>query len=71
VSYSIVAGDALEEPDGHDLESAGTRLRRVGDTRAVTWRRGGHTCVMAATPGVSVHTIAELAGWKAKGEIRF
>jgi anti-sigma factor RsiW len=71
VSYSIVAGDALEEPDGQDVESEGTRLRRIGDARAVTWSRGGHTCVMAATPGVSLDTIAELAGWKAKGEIRF
>lgn len=71
VSYSIVAGDALEEPEGDDLEAEGTRLRRVGDAMAVTWRRGGHTCVMEGSPGVSLDTIAELAGWKAKGEIRF
>jgi anti-sigma factor RsiW len=71
VSYSIVAGDALDEPDGSDLEAEGTRIRRVGDSRAVTWRRGGHTCVMEGSPGVSVATLAELAGWKAKGEISF
>ena len=71
VRYSIVAGTALEEPDGTDLESEGTRLRRVGDARAVTWRRGGHTCLMEGSPGVSAATLAELAGWKAKGEIRF
>jgi anti-sigma factor RsiW len=71
VRYSIVAGDTLEEPDGQDLESEGTRLRRIGDARAVTWSRGGHTCVMVATPGVSLDTVAELAGWKAKGDIRF
>jgi hypothetical protein len=71
VRYSIVAGDALDEPDGRDLESEGTRLRRIGDARAVTWSRGGHTCVMVATPGVSLHTVAQLAGWKAKGDIRF
>jgi hypothetical protein len=71
VSYSIVAGDALDEPDGSDLEAEGTRIRRVGDARAVTWRRGGHTCVMEGSPGVSVATLAELAGWKAKGEISF
>jgi anti-sigma factor RsiW len=71
VSYSIVAGDALDEPDGSDLEAEGTRIRRVGDARAVTWRRGGHTCVMEGSPGVSVSTLAELAGWKAKGEISF
>jgi anti-sigma factor RsiW len=71
VSYSIVAGDALEEPDGDDLEAEGTRLRQVGDATVVTWRRGGHTCVMEGSSGVSLDTVAELAGWKAKGEIRF
>lgn len=71
VSYSIVAGKALEEPDGQDLEAEGTRLRRIGDANAVTWRRGGHTCVMHATRGVDLGTIRELAGWKAKGEIGF
>jgi anti-sigma factor RsiW len=71
VSYSIVAGDALDEPDGSDLEAEGTRIRRVGDSSAVTWRRGGHTCVMVGSPGVSTATLAELAGWKAKGEISF
>jgi anti-sigma factor RsiW len=71
VRYSIVAGDALDEPDGEDLEAEGTRLRRLGDENAVTWRREGHTCVMDGSPGVSLDTIAELAGWKAKGEIPF
>jgi anti-sigma factor RsiW len=71
VTYSIVAGDALDEPDGSDLEAEGTRIRRIGDARAVTWRRGGHTCVLEGSPGVSTATLAELAGWKAKGEISF
>ena len=71
VSYSIVAGEPLEEPDGEDLEAEGTRLRRIGATNAVTWRRGGRTCVIVGSPGVSLATVAELAGWKAKGEIPF
>jgi hypothetical protein len=71
VSYSIVAGEALAEPDGQDLEAEGTRLRRIGDEVAVTWRRGGHTCVMKASSGVTLDTIAELAAWKAKGAIEF
>ena len=71
ISYSIVAGDALDEPDGEDLQAEGTRLRRVGNARAVTWRRGGHTCVMDGSRGVSLETIAELAAWKAKGKITF
>ena len=71
VRYSIVAGDALPEPDGEDIAAEGTRLRRVGAGNAVTWRRLGHTCVMDGTPGVSVASVAELAGWKAKGEVAF
>lgn len=71
IAYSIVAGDALEEPEGDDLEAEGTRLRRIGDANAVTWQREGHTCVMEGTPGVGLDTVAELAGWKAKGEIPF
>ena len=71
VSYSIVAGEALAEPDGQDLQAEGTRLRRIGDAVAVTWRRGGRTCVMKASAGVTLDTIAELAAWKAKGAIRF
>ena len=71
VSYSIVAGEALAEPDGEDLEAEGTRLRRIGDAVAVTWRRDGRTCVMTASSGVTLDTVAELAAWKAKGAIRF
>jgi hypothetical protein len=71
VSYSIVAGDALDEPEGQDLEAEGTTLRRIGDEIAVTWRRQGHTCVMSGDAEVSLATVAELAGWKAKGEVPF
>jgi anti-sigma factor RsiW len=71
VSYSIVAGDALAEPDGEDIEAEGTRLRRIGAGNAVTWRRLGHTCVMDGSSAVSLASVAELAGWKAKGEVAF
>ena len=71
VSYSIVAGDALAEPDGEDIEAEGTSLRRIGAGNAVTWRRLGHTCVMDGSSGVSVAAVAELAGWTAKGEVAF
>jgi anti-sigma factor RsiW len=69
VRYSIVAGDALEQPDGADIEAEGTLVRRIGDANAVTWERQGHTCVMEGS--VPVGTLAELAGWKAKGEVPF
>jgi hypothetical protein len=69
VRYSIVVGDALDQPDGANLEAEGTRLRRIGDANAVTWERQGHTCVMAGS--APLRTLAELAGWKAKGEVPF
>jgi anti-sigma factor RsiW len=71
VRYSIVAGDALAAPDGEDIEAEGTRLRRVGGAKAVTWRRKGRTCVMEGSTGVRLSTVAELAGWKAKGQVAF
>jgi hypothetical protein len=71
VSYSIVAGEALPEPDGETVTAEGTRLRRIGDGNAFTWRRLGHTCVMDGSDAVSPGTVAELAGWKAKGEVPF
>jgi anti-sigma factor RsiW len=71
VSYSIVSGDGLAQPDGQDIEAEGTRLRRIDAGNAVTWRRLGHTCVMYGSAGVSISTVAELAGWKAKGEVAF
>jgi anti-sigma factor RsiW len=71
VTYSIVAGGALAEPDGEDIEAEGTRLRRIGDANAVTWRRKGRTCVMEGSTGVRLRTVAELAGWKAKGQVAF
>jgi hypothetical protein len=71
VSYSIVAGEALAEPGGEIVTAEGTRLRRIGDGNAVTWRRRGHTCVMDGSEAVSPGIVAELAGWKAKGEVPF
>jgi hypothetical protein len=71
VRYSIVAGDALAEPDGEDVDADGTRLRRIDVGNAVTWSRLGHTCVMDGSAAVSLASVAELAGWKAKGEVAF
>jgi hypothetical protein len=71
VRYSIVAGDALAEPDGEDIDAEGTRLRRIGARKAVTWRRLDHTCVMDGSSGVTLKTVAELAAWKAKGAVAF
>ena len=66
-----MAGGALREPDGEGIQAEGTRLVRVGDGNAVTWRREGRTCVMVGSSAVSVRAVAELAGWKAKGKVAF
>ena len=37
---------------------------------AVTWLRGGHTCVLAGQ-GVPEDTLLELAAWKGDGAVAF
>lgn len=73
IAYTIVAGEALEEPDdarrtvvdGVELRT----LRHEGRT-VVTWRRQARTCVLSGA-GVAAGTLRELAAWKAKGAVRF
>ena len=36
----------------------------------MTWRRQGHTCVLSGT-GVPTGELLTLAGWHAKGEVKF
>jgi hypothetical protein len=67
VAYSIIAGDALEEPDGTKSKREGVELYRF-DGGAVTWKRDGHTCVLSGTDTATLH---ELAAWKGKGAVRF
>jgi hypothetical protein len=66
VGYAIVAGRALPIPGGgsevsrrgidfHVLASAGATV--------VTWRRAGHTCILAARD-VSSATLEHLASWQ-------
>ena len=49
VGYSVVAGAALSQPSGRAITVGGVRyvLRSVGSAKLVTWRRDGHTCVIA------------------------
>jgi anti-sigma factor RsiW len=73
VAYSIVSGDALDEPGGaRRFTREGTALRGfTGDGRnAVTWRRGGHTCVLSGA-GVGTAALLELAAWHGLGAIAF
>lgn len=66
IAYTILAAPPLRRPgsrmlhlDGIDLQSFMTRGRLV-----VTWRRGGHTCVLSGA-GMTTAQLAVLAGWKA------
>jgi hypothetical protein len=66
VGYTIVDGAPLAEPAGaRHLTAGGVRLaviRRDGTT-LVTWRRGGHTCVLASrAPGVE-RQLVRFATW--------
>jgi hypothetical protein len=51
VGYTIVDGDPLDVPAGARRVSAkgdGYDVFRRGETLIVTWREGGHTCVLAS-----------------------
>jgi hypothetical protein len=66
VGYTIVDGEPLAQPDGaRTVNQAGLKLsvyRKDGAT-IVTWRRGGHTCVLAGrTKGVE-RQLVKFATW--------
>jgi hypothetical protein len=71
-AYTIVGGEALPWPDGERTEIEGIKLRSFtqGDRTVVTWRRGGHTCVISGRD-VSKASLLELAAWKGKGAVTF
>jgi hypothetical protein len=73
IAYTIVAGEALPEPEDARLaRREGTPLRALSaDGRTVvTWRRQSHTCVLSGK-GVPTGDLLTLAGWHAKGEVKF
>ncbi len=66
VTYSIVAGDALDVPGGAeqvDRDGVAYRLTTEGPRRIVSWERDGHTCVLSAPRTVPDATLLELASW--------
>jgi hypothetical protein len=69
IGYTIVSGAALPVPqDARTVRRNGVDynvLRRGGAT-LVTWRRAGHTCVLAAS-GVPVARMVALAAWDGAG----
>jgi len=71
VGYAIVAGRPLAVPDGARRVRRGPLplavLRRRGAV-VVTWRRDGHTCVLASRQA-SVARLVELAAWTGGGKL--
>lgn len=73
IAYTIVAGDALAEPDASRAATRdGVALRTFArdGRRAVSWQREGRTCVLSGRD-VATATLLELASWKGKGAVRF
>jgi anti-sigma factor ChrR (cupin superfamily) len=64
VGYTILSGSALPLPHSPAVENSGTRYFVINDGGAtvVTWRRDGHTCILAAR-GVPPGTLLHLAAW--------
>ena len=73
VDYTIVPGEALDNPDdAREVTRDGVALRVFpsGDRLAVTWLRSGLTCVLSGV-GVDEDTLTKLAVWKGGGEVTF
>ncbi len=64
VGYTILSGDALPLPKAPTVEQHGVRYYVLSDQGAtvVTWRRNGHTCILAAR-GLAPETLLHLAAW--------
>ena len=66
VGYTIVEGSALDEPSGKPaLQQGGERylVLRSANRTIVTWRRGGHTCILSGSPNVPKDRLLALASW--------
>jgi hypothetical protein len=73
IAYTIISGDALDAVSGAPSTQRGDivyRTLRYGDRTALTWERGGHTCVLSgrAVPPAELITLAE---WRGDGAISF
>jgi hypothetical protein len=66
VGYTIVDGEPLPEPSGarhRTVEGLRLAVVRKGDATVVTWRRDGHTCVLAGrAKGIEARLVA-FATW--------
>ena len=72
VAYAIVAGTPLTEPsDATTSVVSGVQFQTVSleGRSAVTWRRGGHTCVLIGD--ASRAELLALASWRAGGTVGY
>src|SRR3954447_7455409 len=72
IGYVVLAGSAIPRPSGAQaVNRRGVRYESLAvDGRpAVTWRRLGHTCVLAGTTSRS--QLLTLASWRAGGSLRY
>jgi hypothetical protein len=69
IGYTIVDGEPLDEPSGPGLRQGSERYVVVkrGERTIVTWRRGGHTCVLSAPASVPSAKLLALASWSGTG----
>jgi hypothetical protein len=71
VGYTIVAGPALAVPGEAQRVRRGSLglavVRRDGAT-VVTWRRAGHTCVLASRDAPA-RRLLDLAAWTGDGRV--
>jgi anti-sigma factor RsiW len=70
IGYVIVSGSGLPQPSGaHRSMVGGVEYRslRIDGRPVVTWRRGGHTCVL--TGHVSSAELLTLAAWNGNGTL--
>ncbi|HWF36424.1 MAG TPA: hypothetical protein VG295_13690 [Solirubrobacteraceae bacterium] len=68
VAYTIVGGSALAPPRGAALSTLNnTQLRSLGlgNHIVVTWRRGGHTCILSGAH-VSTRVLLQLASGESR-----
>jgi anti-sigma factor RsiW len=73
IAYTIVSGATLDAPSHATSTRRGGveyRALEIGGRNVVTWKRGGHTCVLSGSAAAASELIA-LADWRGKGTIRF
>jgi hypothetical protein len=65
IGYTILAGKPLDEPSGPSVSQGSEHyvVLQRGARTIVTWRRGGHTCVLSGPRVVSSGRLLALASW--------